>query len=555
MTKSADGKRQYLVSVDAARLPQMFTDVLVIGGGVAGMRAALEASEKCEVLLVTKEKLLESNTYYAQGGIAAVLRDEDSFESHSRDTLDAGCGLADQRVVRHVITRGPNRIRELLGWGARFDMDADQLSFTREGGHSVARIVHAMGDSTGREVAECLAYRVTQKPNIRVMESTFVIDLLTRDGEVRGAMVQIAGRGRQIIWAKATVLATGGLGQLYRETTNPPIATGDGFALALRAGAVLADMEFVQFHPTTLYIAGASRSLISEAVRGEGARLVDKNGEPFMSQYHPRAELAPRDVVSRAIVEEMERTGATNVFLDLSPIPTDRIEQRFPYIAEICREFDIDIRGDLVPVRPSAHYMIGGVRVNMGSATSLARLFACGEVACTGLHGANRLGSNSLLEGLVYGQLAGANAAKTAHEIRAGAMAVRLRQDVPDSTKTMLDIVDVRNSLRAVMWRNVGIRRNSERLAETLEIIDFWSKYVMDKEFDNTDGWVLQNMLQLGRLTTLAAERRTETRGVHYRSDFPKTDDRQWKRHVRVQWTGNRLRVTKTPVKRQGGES
>jgi L-aspartate oxidase len=349
--------------------------------------------------------------------------------------------------------------------------------------------------------------------------------------------VQTSDGALQVIWAKATVLAAGGLGRLYRETTNPPIATGDGYAMAFRAGAVLQDMEFVQFHPTTLYIAGASRSLISEAVRGEGGRLVDKNGRHFMKDFHPKGELAPRDVVSRAIVEQMEKTDATNVFLDLSGIPARRIAQRFPLIARTCREFDIDIRKDLVPVRPSAHYMVGGVRVDTAAATNLQRLFACGEVTSSGLHGANRLGSNSLLEGLVYGKCAGENAAQLAHATRGGtrAIAARIRQDVPASTKTLLDVADVRNSLRAVMWRNAGIRRNGPRLAETLEIIDFWAKYVMDKEFDSPDGWTLQNKLSVGRLVVLSALKRTETRGVHYRTDFPRTDEKHWRRRVRMQ--------------------
>jgi L-aspartate oxidase len=332
------------------------------------------------------------------------------------------------------------------------------------------------------------------------------------------------------------VLATGGLGRIYRETTNPEVATGDGLAMAYRAGAVVADMEFIQFHPTTLYIAGATRHLISETVRGEGGRLIDKSGRAFMQDYHPMGDLAPRDVVSRAIIAHMRATGATHVFLDLTHFGKD-VRKRFPGIAKACAQFDIDIAKDKIPVRPSAHYMIGGARVDAVGRTSLPNLYACGEVSSTGLHGANRLGSNSLLEGLVYGKLAGRQIAKdlSAEGAAERETPERIHSDVARSTRGQLHVPDVRDSLRSIMWRNVGIVRVKDDLEEAGALIEFWQSYVLDKVFDQPTAWELQNMLTLGRLMAHAATLRTETRGVHYRSDYPDRDDAAWQKHVLMQ--------------------
>jgi L-aspartate oxidase len=537
-------QRRYLLPFKVARLPQRFTDVLVIGGGVAGLRAAIEAAEAgADVLILTKDTIDESNTWYAQGGIAAVLQPLDSYESHVEDTEKGGAGICDHAAVNMVIKEGPERVLELLSWGANFDKDATKahgLSFTREGGHSFARIIHAYGDATGRELAQTLIRTVRSKESIRVSERTFCTDLLTHDGQCVGCLALIDEQVN-VIWARRTILASGGAGQLYRESTNPKIATADGHAMAYRAGATLQDMEMVQFHPTTLYIAGASRALITEAVRGEGAYLVDRNGERFMSAYHEMAELAPRDVVSRAIVEQIRKTHYTHVYLDVRHLPTGPFRERFPQLAKLVDEFGIDVGKDLIPIHPAAHYMIGGVDVDLDGRTSLPGLYAVGEASCSGLHGANRLGSNSLLEGLAFGARAGLDAARAAKDGSSSSpkFPLSIEHSIPPSTKTELDITDVKSSLRSVMWRNVGIERKGDRLEETREIIGFWSRYVMDKVFDPaalgdsvTAGWELQNMLTVCSLIASAANTRTESRGAHHRLDYPARDDAHWRLHL-----------------------
>ena len=542
-------QRRYLIPFKAARLAQQFTDVLVIGGGVAGLRAAIEASQSADVLVLTKDTVEQSNTWYAQGGIAAVLQPEDSYQSHVNDTESAGAGLCDAKAVEITIKEGPERVLELLSWGAHFDRkqgNPHDLAFTREGGHSFARIVHACGDATGRDVAQTLIRTAKSRENIRISENSFVLDLVTDENRCVGALAIVNGQVN-IIWAKAVILAAGGAGQLYRETTNPKIATADGLAMAWRAGVALADMEMMQFHPTTLYLAGSSRALITEAVRGEGAYLVDRNGKRFMPEYHPSAELAPRDIVSRSIVQQIRKTNFTHVYLDVRHLPTAQFRARFPQLAELMDQFDIDISKDLIPVHPAAHYMVGGVKVDEDAHTSLPGLYAVGEVACTGLHGANRLGSNSLLEGLAFGARAGKRAAEAA-----GANHSKfphgLEHRIDLSAKTELDITDVKSSLRSIMWRNVGIERTGQRLEETREIIGFWSRYVMDKIFDPSAGaaaaagWEIQNMLTVGAVMTTAAYTRTESRGVHHRLDYPTRDDEHWR--LRLLWR----RPMETPI-------
>ena len=528
--------RRYLTNFDSRRVPHSFTDVLVIGSGVAAMRAAIEAAQSVPTLLITKAKLEDSNTAAAQGGIAVVIDPADTFDGHIADTLTVACGLGDRRTIERIVREAPARIDELVRWGAAFDRTGDRLALGREGGHGAARIVHARGDATGRELAVTLIRVARQTSGLRIFEDCFAIDLLTIEGRCCGAITFHPKYGHQMLWARQTILATGGCGQIYRESTNPAIATGDGHAMAWRAGAVLRDMEMVQFHPTTLYIAGASRALISEAVRGEGAHLVNRKGERFMARYHPAGELAPRDVVSRAILNEMVTSGATCVFLDPRPIGGERFARRFPWITQLCAQFDIDIARDLVPIRPAAHYMIGGVAVDETTRTSVPGLLACGEAACTGVHGANRLASNSLLEGLVFGAEAGRQAVAAIHSGDA-LRAVALQNDIAPSARTELDITDVRNSLRSVMWRNVGIERHGDRLAETRDIIEFWGHYVMDKVLDDRAGWETQNMLSVARLITAAAARRTESRGVHFRSDHPAADDANWLRRQSIQRT------------------
>ena len=459
--------RRYLIPFRATLLPQIFTDVLVIGGGVAGMRAAIAAAPGtggtgADVIVAMKEGVSQSNTYWAQGGIACVLdaAGGDTFESHVEDTLVAGAGLCDEPVVRAVVEGGPERLAELRAWGMRFDRDpagegsgvgvtspteGGALGFDppaasrhppaasqraaweggeelpalgREGGHTYSRIVHTDGDATGRALSDTLRERLrTFEPDkrVRVFEECFVLDLITEGngsgGRCLGAITHHPKHGLQVIWAGAVILASGGSGQVYRESTNPRVATGDGLAMAYRAGAELADMAFMQFHPTTLYVAGSARSLITEAVRGEGAHLLDKTGYRFMPDYDDRGELAPRDIVSRSILQQMDRTHYTHVYLDVRHLGREAFAARFPGIMQLLEKFEIDPGTQPIPVHPSAHYMVGGVRCDADGRTSVPGLFAVGEAGCSGLHGANRLASNSLLEGLVLGERAGRAAA------------------------------------------------------------------------------------------------------------------------------------------------
>ncbi len=542
-------QRRYLVSFESRRLPHIFTDVLVIGAGAAGLRAGIEAAAYGPVILTTKGTIRDSNTYFAQGGLAAVIASSDSIESHVADTLATAAGLGDEQVIRYVISAAPEHIRQMRQWGVRFDTtDEGELSLGREGGHHAHRIVHADGDATGKALSEALLRRAKETPDLKIFEDCFVLDLLTdppsggTGSQCVGAITYHQRYGLQIIRARQTILAAGGAGMLWRETSNPPHATADALALAFRAGATVADAEMMQFHPTTLYVAGATRSLISEAVRGEGAFLLDKNGYRFMKDYHEMDELAPRDVVSRAILDQMAKTDGTHVLLDVRHIGARAFAERFPQIDRQCRSFGLDPGKDLIPVHPAAHYMIGGARVDIDGRTNLGGLLACGEAACSGLHGANRLASNSLTESLVFGlrcgQLAGESLAATNDRF----VARQIDWANPRSDRTELDLVDIRNSLRSLMWRNCGIVRRGERLGETLEIIGFLGRYVLDKEFYDPAGWEIQNMLTAAYLVNECALRRTETRGVHYRQDFPATDP-IWQRHQWVRRTQHQLVV------------
>ena len=526
--------RRYLVRFTSHDLPQVFTDVLVIGTGVAGLSVALEASQAADVLIVTKGQASDGCTNEAQGGIAAAVGAGDSPRDHFEDTIRAGMGLCDEGAVRILTEEAPARIRELMDLGVAFDRAEDErLSFTREGGHRRARILHANGDATGAATEAALLERARQAHPLRVMEHTFAVDLLTVNRACLGALTWSPLHGLMVVRAKQTILATGGSGRLYRETTNPPVATGDGLAIAYRAGAQLQDLEFVQFHPTALYVAGASRALISESLRGEGAVLRNRNGERFMERYHPDGGLAPRDAVSRAIIEEMKRTGYTHVYLDITHKTREYLESRFPTITGLCDRFGLDVAEDLVPVRPAAHYHVGGVKVDENGRTSVERLFACGEVACTGVHGANRLGSNSLLEGLVFGRRAGAAAAAACQATPEEAPLHEVQSRPEEPAYGSLNLADVENSLRSLMWRSAGVERHGPGLDEAAELVAFWCRYVMDKEFHQPDGWRLQNMLTVARLIVTSARRREESRGVHYRTDFPEPSE-QWRRHMIV---------------------
>jgi L-aspartate oxidase len=528
----------------------------VLGGGLAGLRASLAVESSRSVLVINKDNLDESSSQWAQGGIASVIDPADRFDNHIADTIAAGGDLCNPGVVDSIVREAPARIAELIQWGTKFDKRDGELELGKEGGHSHHRIVHALGDATGREVMRAVIQRAKNAKNIDVWPDTFTIDLVTHRGVCRGAIVWHPQRGKTMIWAKKTILATGGAGQVFRESTNPAGASGDGIALAWRAGAVVRDMEFMQFHPTVLYIAGGSRSLITEAVRGAGAYLVDRDGHRFMSQFDERAELAPRDIVSKAITEVMRRTSHSNVYLDLSHLESKMVRERFPGMDKICREFGLDLATDRIPVRPGAHYMIGGVAVDADGQTSIPNLFAAGEVASSGLHGANRLASNSLLEGLVFGSRAGEQVTqelKSAFQQNEDGNALdvpflahaRAVDQIDASGGDPLDVSDIRNSLRSLMWRHVGVERSGDSLQEALQTVDSWCRYVLQREFSEPQGWQLQNLLEVGRLMIYASLARTESRGVHVRSDYPETSN-DWRVHLC--WQREKPNPWRTPV-------
>jgi L-aspartate oxidase len=519
--------RPLLIPFRSSLLPQIFCDTVVVGSGVAGLRTSIALADRSDVILIAKEALDLSNTSWAQGGIAAALSPEDTFDGHVADTLDAGAGLCEPEAVRTLVEQGADEVRRLLAWGMRVDRDdAGAPKLGLEGGHHHHRILHTDGDATGTELARCLIERARQAARLRIFDRCFALDILvdTRGGSRRaaGVLTWHPRHGLQILWARAVVLATGGCGQLWRETSNPRVATGDGVAMAWRAGATLADLEFMQFHPTTLYVAGAPRHLISEAVRGEGAQLVDRQGRSVMEGVHELGPLATRDIVSRAIIHHLARTGESHALLDARTMGSDGFRARFPGLARMLAGYGLDAGRDLVPVHPAAHYFVGGVRTDLDGRTDLPGLYACGEAAATGVHGANRLASNSLLEGLVFGaRVAAAIEADDAPQ--AGPFAIV--HEVETTERGELDLSDIRSSLRSAMWRNVGIERAGARMQDVLGMFDFWNRYALERVFDAPEGWELQNMLTLGRLITQAALARTESRGTHARSDFPGTAD------------------------------
>lgn len=523
---------RYLIDFHPKQLPHFFTDVLIIGGGLAGLRAANELDDDTRAIVVTKDRLQESNSNYAQGGIASVWDPEDRFEDHVQDTLTAGGNFCHADVVDMVVREAPGHVEELIRWGTQFDTHEGRLMLGREGGHSHHRILHALGDATGKEIMRAVIDHTRSRENIEIWERAFTIDLLSQDGHCRGAIVSRGDRQPILLWAKQTILATGGCGQVYRETTNPRVATGDGHALAYRAGAKIRDMEFMQFHPTVLYIAGSSRTLITEAVRGAGAHLVDSENQRFMSHYDARLELAPRDVVSQAIAMQMEKTRHTCVYLSLKHLDPVKVAAEFPGFVAVCTKFGLDPTRDPIPVRPGAHYMIGGVEVDQYGRTSVDGLWAAGEVTSSGLHGANRLASNSLLEGLVFGVRAGQFAMQAAHQLPDEYRALPISSQRSYRLTEALDIADIRNSVQSLMWRMVGVQRSQDRLTEALQQIQAYSRYVLPHAFDTVEGWELQNLLTVSHLMCQAALSRLESRGVHLRVDFPTTDDANWRKHL-----------------------
>ncbi len=521
-------KRRYLTSFSQKRILHRFTDVIVIGGGIAGLRAALRVAEEKNrsVIVLSKGKIYESNSDKAQGGIATVLEPErtgDTVENHIRDTMNNGCAIADKTIVEITVDSGIERVRELISWGAQFDKTGGLYDFTMEGGHSKPRILHANGDSTGHEILNVLLKRARKDESIQIFEESFAIDFLVKDNRCYGVLAMEKQRGMIALWAPAVILASGGYGRLFRETTNGPHTTGDGIAMAYRAGVDLQDLEFIQFHPTTLYIAGSERLLITEAARGEGGILRDNTGKRFMTEYHPRAELAPRDVVSRAILDRINKTNHPMVYLDLSVLGKEKLAQRFPRIVALCKQFDINPMKEPIPIRPSAHYTIGGVKTDSWGQTSLEGLYACGEVACTGLHGANRLGSNSLLEGLVFGYRSGCRVVEFISEnsfsLCPPAIEINKHYKI-----IQLDKVDMRRSLESLMVRSVGILRNRDKLQEAHNLLLRWADNLGECAFFDTAGWELQNMVLTSLLIIKSALWRRESRGTHFREDFPETE-------------------------------
>ncbi len=514
------------------------TDFLVIGAGIAGLRAAIDLAQAGKVLVVTKEQLGESNTQYAQGGIAVAISGDEDVALHLEDTKVAGDGLVDEAAARVLVEEGPARVEELLRWGTGFDRHLagdklGELMLTREGAHSRNRILHANGDATGREIARALLATAKGIPNIALLEWTMLTELMVESGRVIGAVLLGQDGVRRVVHARAVLLASGGAGQVYSETTNPPVATGDGIAAAFAAGAELADMEFYQFHPTALSLPGVQRFLISEALRGEGAYLRNARGKRFMERYHPLLELAPRDVVARAITREGlgEVEGQVlPTYLDIRHVTGIDLARRFPGISAFLGQHGLDLSRDLIPVRPAAHYLMGGVRTDIDARTSLDGLYAAGEVACTGVHGANRLASNSLLEGLVFG----ARAAASMREEQARSLpGSSLRSDTehPHTPAEIPHTEEFIHRLRQSMWVHAGLLRGRNLLTE-VPLGDFdsftaaapkatWSRRVFEaRSLHRVAGAIVKSALA-----------REESRGAHYRIDFPARDDEHFRRH------------------------
>ncbi|MGB7067932.1 MAG: L-aspartate oxidase [Pyrinomonadaceae bacterium] len=497
------------------------TDFIVLGSGVAGLRSSIElASSGARVTVLTKDKASESNTEYAQGGVAVVMADDDEAELHEEDTLIAGAGLCDEKAVEILVTEGTKYIKQLIDWGAEFDRDGGQLAFTKEAAHSRRRILHAHGDATGKEIVRALIARAGLERSINLTPFANTESLIVREGKCIGVrFLDPILRAPRDIFARAVVMCTGGAGQLFQHSTNPPGATGDGMAMGYFAGAEMADMEFIQFHPTALNIEKAPRFLLSEAMRGEGGILKNAYGERFMERYDERLELAPRDIVSRSIVSEMRRTGSRSVFLDMTALDETFLRQRFPKIDATCTRYGLDIAKDLLPVSPASHYCMGGIRTDTWGRSTVAGLYAAGEVTCTGVHGANRLASNSLLEGLVFGARAGEAAVR---DVDLGSEIERpTGNKAPRVVGTQFSTA-VKKRVKRVMWERVGILRDRASLGKAI------------KEFEQIAsgnlGTSSRNFVTLATMVAKAAYWREESRGGHFRTDFPERRD-EWQIH------------------------
>jgi L-aspartate oxidase len=504
------------------------TDFLVIGAGVAGLRAAIELAGAGRVVVLAKREVTDSNTQWAQGGIAVALSDEDEISLHLQDTLLAGDGLCNVEAAKALVEDAPERIEELIQWGTEFDREATKLTFGREGAHSRNRILHAHGDSTGREILRALYAKAKTLANISVREFEFSTNLIVENGRVSGIELIDDKNEQQQMSACAVLLATGGMGQLYRNTTNPSVATGDGVAMAFRAGAEVSDMEFIQFHPTALYLKNAPRFLLSEALRGEGAYLRNDAMLRFMPKYHPMGELAPRDVVARAIVHELEVSPAKEpvVYLDLTHLDANHVKTRFPRIYATCLQYNIDITTELIPVRPAAHYAMGGVRSDLEGRCTLPGLYSAGEAAATGVHGANRLASNSLLEGLVFGARAG-NAMR--NELRRPSAKHAKSQRAVSNGPVGPATEEVIREIQDLMWQDVGIVRTGAGMKRAIEHLQQVSPRVAHPQ--TRRAYEAQNLHVAGLLVARSALAREESRGAHYRTDFPAHDDGKFLKH------------------------
>lgn len=526
-------RERYLVDFDTETLPHEFYDVVIVGSGIAGVYTALSAPRQAKVLIITKDTIDINNSVLAQGGIAVSLDQNDSPQLHFQDTLYAGAGLCDEETVNVLVNEAAENIATLCLYGVNFDRDAERrLSLTREGAHSMNRIIHT-GDATGKEVCDTLVRAVSDLDNVTIKERTFAIDLITQDNVCKGVLTSNEhGSELKAYYAPIVVCASGGYGQLYANTTNPEVATGDGAALAYRAGAELMDLEFVQFHPTVLFHPENQSFLISEAVRGEGALLRNHKGELFMEKYHPMKELAPRDVVSRAIFQEMENTGAQHVYLDITHKDRSYLEQRFPTIFKTCLSYGIDMSKDYIPVAPSQHYSMGGIRTDAWGRTSIKGFYAVGEAACNGIHGANRLASNSLLEGLVFGRRIGRQIGEHLDELKkAFGIKPNLRAYKPRVDKAV-NAPQMKKALQELMTHNVGIVRSRESLENAMEKILEMRENLAHVHLKDTTMMELKNMLFLSSLLVKAALKRQESRGAHFRSDYPQTDDQHWLNNI-----------------------
>src|SRR5215470_15680217 len=523
-------------------------DYAVVGSGVAGLRAAIELSEAGSALVLAKSDLSDSATSWAQGGVAVALSDEDEISLHEQDTINAGDGLCREDSVALLVEEGPKYITQLIEWGTEFDRAGTKLAFTREAAHSRSRILHAHGDSTGREISRALLARAHSIPHLHLRAHAFTTELMVERGSVTGlCFIDETDGALHELRSGAVLLATGGLGQIYRETTNPEVATGDGMAIAYKAGAVLSDMEFVQFHPTALAIQGAPRFLLSEALRGEGGVLRNIGLERFMKRYHEAQELAPRDVVARALVSEMQRTQSTHVYLDMTKKSEEFLRKRFPRIYETCLGYGLDLASDLAPVCPAAHYMMGGVRTDLRGRTSLPGLYAAGETAATGVHGANRLASNSLLEGLVFGARAGQAMKKDVPTGKRKTSAIlgnpaplpgnssaaqkERREPAKNGAAKQPATCVALVKIRETMWRDVGIMRGGKELGEAIKLLE---SLELPKAEPGRSKHEVRNLHTLALVIALAALAREESRGSHYRSDFPFRNDEDFARHSAV---------------------